>query len=367
MVLVDCLVLALMLLFPLGQLEKLPLGITGVSIYVHDLVLAVAWAYLFLKHRDQLRAWLKAKTLLKDKLLFFFLVFSGIALACWCLALPDWGRDSFKGLGYLVRWLLLLAPYLLFKLRGAKANLPLIRRSIYLMIVLSWIFYLWLPDARHLKLFGWDDHYFRLIGTILDPNYLAIIIVLGFGLELARRKQSLVRIVFLLLSLGLTYSRAGWLSLGVLILGWALAKRKLIKPIFYLSLGLLVFYFIPKPIGEGGNLLRTASVNARLVNYQQSWQVIKDHPVWGVGFNNYPLSSQGNNKADNSLLLVWATTGIVGLVVFLLWWFQLKPTWLFAPILFHSMFNNTLFYPWVLMLVWGISANSKNLSDSVEQ
>ena len=69
---------------------------------------------------------------------------------------------------------------------------------------------------------------------------------------------------------------------------------------------------------------------------------------------------------DSSLLFVGVTTGIVGLAVYL--WliveqmklvnrYRIKPFRVmfyatFAALLVHSLFVNSLFYPWVMIWIW---------------
>jgi len=383
----NCLFLSLFLLFPLGQLEKLPLGIAGVSIYCHDLVLALIWFWLFFSGRPK-----KVFSAGRLKALKIFVL---IAFFSWLVSLFKWGGETVLGLGYLVRWLLLAGVYLASSGWSDKEKnwlKGLIRRAVFLTAVFGWVQYLLLPDLRHLKYFGWDDHYYRLTGTVLDPNLLGIILVLGLGLEFGSRKKNILRKLFLLITLAFTYSRSSWLAWLVLLTGWTISQV-LARPIkmdlfflcrtFFRSLKVLTFYLwlvisliifclLPRPEGEGGNLTRTASIGGRTQSWRNSWQVIKENPILGVGFNNYRLvqrekgfiadgqTDHAGGGVENSFLLVWATTGIIGLSAFLWWVSGLKPFWLILPVLIHALFNNSLFYPWVLILIWGIQSSEKN-------
>lgn len=427
----------LFFLFPLGQLEKLPLNIPGVSIYLHDLVLAGIWITLLLN--------CQIAKLLKDKFTKKFLLFTGIAFLAWIINLPRWGPSvgGLTGLMYLVRWIGLFGIYLLIKSLSSKFLISnseflnksqiqnsefinhnsylinLLKLSVFATAIFGVVQYLLFPDLRYLRYFGWDDHYFRMTGTFLDPNFFGLIMVIGLGLELlagshpeagksaegsppatlyvAMRagrsktvdasldssvaspfrndtKTNWLRVIFYLFCLALTYSRASWVAWLILLVSWTISRifcepikfdpfyllRVLFRPLkllttcFLLLATFLIFYFVPKPYGEGGNLLRTASVVARENNWSQSWQIIKENPVFGVGFNNYQLASPNHTKADNSLLLVWATTGIFGFAAFVWLIFRIQPFWLILPIVIHSFFNNSLFYPWVMILVWAI-------------
>ncbi len=432
------LIIILYLLLPLGQLQRLPLGIAGVSVYVHDLVLVGMWVWILI--RFVIATIVEGSLLKLFKKGFFdgaqndgrvkrFFVFTAIGLLSWLINLPRWGQESIIGLGYLIRWVLLSAPLFLtvilssslrtkdpvnrevlgdssLKLRMTK----LFKKSIFLLALFGWVQYLIFPDLTRMKYFGWDDHFFRLTGTLLDPNFMGILLVLGIGLEFSNFQFSIFKSfkkIFYLITLAFTYSRASYLSWLVLLFGWGINKI-FAKPIkggilklariffrsltaysvyFWLAVSAIIFVLMPRPTGEGGDLTRTASISGRLESYQQVWGVIKKNPLFGVGFNNmrlyksrHPEHREGSTQsltnqgilqsrfrpqndvifdhaaagADNSFLFVWATTGTFGLITFVWLVFSLRPWWLVLPIVIHSFFNNTLFFPWVLIYLWGI-------------
>jgi len=218
----------------------------------------------------------------------------------------------------------------------------------------------------------------------LDPAFTALLINLSFIIWLSRSFDRKVKNIYwwslgliFLVSIGLSFSR---LNYGVLLLSAILIfiirkKTKLITLIVILFISMI--FFLPKPAGEGVNLLRTNSVFAKLENYQLAWKIIADHPVFGVGFNNYRIaqrkygflseenwqSTNAGAGADNSFLFTWATTGIFGFLtlLFLLARIMQKSILLavkneMALILFtstiaiavSSFFVNAFFYPWVL-------------------
>jgi len=244
--------------------------------------------------------------------------------------------------------------------------------------------YFLVPDTRFIYNLGWDEHYFRAIGSFLDPAFTALLINLSFIIWLSRSFDRKVKNIYwwslgliFLVSIGLSFSR---LNYGVLLLSAILIfiirkKTKLITLIVILFISMI--FFLPKPAGEGVNLLRTNSVFAKLENYQLAWKIIADHPVFGVGFNNYRItqrkygflseenwqSTNAGAGADNSFLFTWATTGIFGFLtlLFLLARIMQKSILLavkneMALILFtstiaiavSSFFVNAFFYPWVL-------------------
>ena len=96
------------------------------------------------------------------------------------------------GLLYFLRFL----SYILFFImiwNFVKVDVKIKDKIFYSLIFVSvataifgWAQYIFLPDLRDLKYLGWDDHYFRLVGTFLDPGFTGIILVFGFLLALTK-------------------------------------------------------------------------------------------------------------------------------------------------------------------------------------
>lgn len=270
---------------------------------------------------------------------------------------------------------------------------------------LSFVLYLIFPDMRSLAFFGWDDHYYRLIGTLFDPNYTGLVLSVGILMTLGwiglknRSYSSIVRWLLPVLSLlfsiclGLTFSRSSWLSLVVAITGLfivALIKKQFVlKQLgLILATGLVILatvVFAPKPGGEGVDLTRSASVNSRLAFDQYIFQSLNtsdfmigklvDKPLSDL--NQIALTSQSatnsnrsantpvdfHPKTANNLFvtsLFWG--GIVGLTLVIilfgrwLWQlYQISPLALSILIAWfvHAQFNNSFLEPFVFLFVGG--------------
>ena len=192
---------------------------------------------------------------------------------------------------------------------------------------LGWIQYVFFPDARALWLLGWDDHYFRMMGTLFDPNFFGLLLVLIFLWNLLKLPKSLVSVSMLvatLIGLVATYSRASWFTfLLVLGLYFLQKRRQLLKWLFPFIGIVVVFLLLPKPGGEGVNIFRTHSIVSRINSWEAGIQLFKSHPIFGIGFNQYGnyVASEGKYGAtylpkapDNSFVFVLATSGVVGLL-----------------------------------------------------
>jgi O-antigen ligase len=126
----------------------------------------------------------------------------------------------------------------------------------------------------------------------------------------------------------------------------------------------IVWLGLPRPDGEGVKLERTASIKGRINNWREGGVMFSRYPLLGVGYNalryarNQPTGNHAGAGWDNSLLVVATTTGVIGLVVFLKFLREVwQPSnWLVktsgVAIIIHSLFVNSLFFPWVMLWGW---------------
>ena len=241
-------------------------------------------------------------------------------------------------------------------------------------------------DLRALYFLGWDDHLGRLVSTLLDPNFAGFLI--GFGLiywQSLKTKLSpwiywSANLIFIL-ALTLTFSRASYLStltgLGLTSLLSKSRSAKLANVVIILGLigGII---FIPKPPGEGGKLLRSASIKARIVNdlsslglptnferLKQSKVITHNQSLIMQTTHSYTINHQLPFHAtwpNNLEVFIYHQFGLVGLILFLVilikWGKQLylknKLAGIFLiGLLIHAQFNNTAFEPFVFLIFWG--------------
>lgn len=357
------LILLYLILFPLGQLLgffiqqnfNLPFRIHFTDI----LVLSVASLTLF-KHvtkRKPFPEWVKKSSL--------FVGF-GVLIA---LIAPSFlaVNHSIETFLYPLR----LIGYFLFIYSVSESGLSekFFTKSLLIVSVLSatlgWVQYLLAPDLTSMKLYGWDDHYFRMTGAFLDPSFLGIILVLSILLSVWKKLPFLS--IFLTISLAFTFSRASWLALFA-GLAWFVVKKIEMKHSLVIAIVLIfTIPFLPRPGGEGVNLQRTNSIEQKAVNYVESYKIIEKSPLLGVGLNNicnikhslgFNTSTNSCHGLDNSFLFIFASTGLVGIFLFfnsvVEIFMNIDKKWVtlfFASgvsIFFHSMFTHTLFYPWVM-------------------
>lgn len=266
------------------------------------------------------------------------------------------------------------------KINYKKRNKELLINSLLGVSIISaifgWIQFFAVPDLKPFFEWGWDQHLFRLVGAFLDPTFLGLIIVFGLVISMIRfievkdKGKYLLIGLFLLVSLAFTYSRASYVAFlagaGYLLY----AKNKIGYVLYPIILLLALILFLPTSKNRSISFFRSFSAIARLENYADTIKVYKTSPALGIGFNNMclarqntvgpePFTSHACGGSDSSLLLILATTGIVGLIVFaysarsVLISVGQDPNFLIVgssivSLMVHSFFSNSMFYPWIM-------------------
>lgn len=263
-----------------------------------------------------------------------------------------------------------------------------------IFIILGFAQLVFYPDLTSLTAYGWDPHQSRIVSTFLDPNYAGFIYVISFTLATSYLlfKTQLKKItVYAYLSIAslsfvatvLTFSRSSYLALLVSI--FVISAVKSFK-LFVVMIVLISTMLVLVPQAKNriiGAISIDETSRARIQSWENALFIFQKNPVLGVGFNTYrftqvrydlfspdnPLGGNSGSGSDSSLLLVAATTGIVGLLAFLtLALFILKGLFkkarknpitlaalaIFIALLVHTQFVNSFFYPQIILLVWVI-------------
>lgn len=269
---------------------------------------------------------------------------------------------------------------------------------------------------------GWDPHIGRLLSTWFDPNFvgglLSFVICIIFGIITGKQKKSLLFTVYSLLSIScllialyLTYSRSSYLACGIGLLAiTGVRSRKLLVlgmlliSLAFLTLGQAQDRFMDlwesfKSIlgtSDYASLFNTdATSRLRLESWQDAIAIIKSHPLLGSGYNSYKYAQWNmglisdidlhhSTGSDSTLLNIFATTGILGLTSYLLFYgkalliaiknsaestqisaYNLGLMGGLVAILVHATFVNSLLFPHILIFFWislGLSTKIKPVS-----
>jgi hypothetical protein len=228
-----------------------------------------------------------------------------------------------------------------------------------------------LNNLSELARFGWDPHINRLAGSFLDPNFMAFYLCLYFILNRYFLKNNYIEYIAII-SIFLTVSRNGILTfLIILLLSTKITIKKIIY--FFLIFSLLLL-LVPQVFNRFTQFSDSNdSSYQRLISWNEGLKVANFSNFWGIGFNNYRNSAEfykinsgqelvknSANSVDSSLLFILITTGVFGLVVFVIhlisFTFQNKLIWqnvvLLVGLLFNSLFINSLFYPQTCLFLY---------------
>lgn len=193
---------------------------------------------------------------------------------------------------------------------------------------------------------------YRIAGPIGDPNYYAQIMAVIVPIALERviheknrwlRLLAVWALVVSVFSVVLTFSRGGFLAMGVALLALLFFYRPRVYHAPLIIFAVVGFYFITPPnyverifslqeiLAISGSLrTEDLALRGRISENLAGFEMLGSNPLFGVGLNNYDnlfseysqqagLALVSTERAAHNLYLeVAAETGIVGLVAFMI-------------------------------------------------
>jgi len=303
----------------------------------------------------------KTKNLkVKNKYFFYFLIFAWIFLL---FNLFKYQIYSLKPIFYLIRLTCLLS-FFIFPINLGNKTKNIFNLFIIANIIFGFIQYFVWPNFTYFDVSNWDPHLYRLVSTFFDPTFTGLI-YLFFIVKLFLDKKIPYRwplLIVTYIAMVLTYSRSSYLTFLLAFTFIAINLKKLKIFLFSFLLITITIFLLPRQPGEGTKLERTSSIQAKIENYKEGWQMFIKSPLIGFGYNNLSFirdtknpDSHDNSGFDGSIMTLLTTTGIIGTIIFLFGSKNLylksdltKKTFLIS-ILFHSLFANSLLYPWILL------------------
>jgi hypothetical protein len=364
-----------------GQIQRIQLSYHA-AFYAHDLFITLFVFATSLIHSKTIFGFLK-KQWFENPVWKWLAIFLGWSLFSLIFNQLLFGFNIFPWLYWLRLFVYLSAGILMYKLKheGSQRHqwlkLVFIISSI-IFLSIGFLQYLLIPDLRFLGSQGWDVHFFRLAGSLLDPNFLGMILVNSlfvwiFAIASNNNWRMGVGVLFIL-ALLLTYSRSSYgafLLMSVFCLFLSKTKpsaAKVKKPLLILTaLFIMLIPFLPRPGGLGVQLSRTETMVSRTkVNQEALANISFDDLIMGKGLFvstvNLEVSDQiiHANFPDNLFVFLLTGTGIIGVALFLYFLFLLFKNLyhnnslhflLILGILAHSMFNLTLTEPINLLML----------------
>ena len=333
----------------------------------------------------------KRKIYLARNVSYFFIIFVSCALLSLTLALNSFTiSEVASGALFLLRFIFYFAIAIVTLNIVQKKE---IERWLKVILALGATFSIFgllqllvLPDLRFLSNFGWDPHLNRLVSSLIDPNFTGGLIVLFTVVSLSLyvfKKNTFYLILSLLfiIPLILTFSRSSYLALMTAIVAIGIIK----SPRLLLAL-LVVFLFLITAVPKSRERVISAftldeTARSRIESWHLAYSFFSDNYLFGVGFNTFrfaqiksgsfsvdnPEGGHSGSGADSSILLVAATTGIIGLLSFSLFlaaifkgaltgvgknYLKLISFASITSLIVHSQFVNSLFFPQIMVVFW---------------
>lgn len=371
-------------LLPLANLLRFDVGL-GVAVLPLDCVVGLI-ALVALPHH--LRNW----TILRaDRLFQCAAIFVGLGLISLVVNLSWLAPLSFSVSSlYMLRFMVYAQLMWVVGYLPADAR-PKVLKGLALAGIVSVVAgilqYFFYTDLRNLYYAGWDEHIFRIFGTFLDPNFSGAYFLCTVGMLSMLKKHKLLYTSILrpiiwaqagiACAIALTYSRSSYVALLVYAgLNALLQKNRRLLATIAISFFAVLAILSTNRAHESVNLFRTASIQARITEYQQAQEIIADSPLLGVGFNAYRYAQLRHGFLDfeswqrdhagagvpNSWLFVLATTGIFGFIAYLGMWLHMGRKLLkqrehilvalLVGLGIHAFFENTLFYPYLMFTIF---------------
>ncbi len=397
--------IALLLIANLGRIPAFSTGDRVAPILVNDIVVGALIAAAGITA-------VARRSLVLDRTACLALAFAALGGVSAVLSVPRFGLSALQlmaSLAYLARWLFYFSVYVVVINFVRRPDVESVWATLETVILVfagfgilqsaflpgfAQIVY---PESRLIE--DWDPQGHRLVSTFLDPNLAGAFIDIGLVVLLARHSTGARvqpwKLLVLVVALVLTASRSSVLGFAVgiasIVLMRGLSKRMLRVVV---AGGLLSLVAMPRVLAYArvyNKLTIDASALARVTSWLNGLHVLSDHPVIGVGINTwgYVQERYGGLRAhtatyaiDGGLLFVAVMTGFVGLALFLamLWtvFARARRVWrddeessghrglaigaaaTIPVIVTHSLFANSLFFPYLmeaLWLAWGLVAS----------
>lgn len=384
--LVKLLILATVASLLFGQILRIPIGSEG-AINLTDILVCISVIIFFVHSLVVKKSLNIPRNLFLPSTLFILSAILSIVLALNSFT----ALQTASGTIFLIRFVAyLLFPLLIYNTIAKEDIQSWINVLLAIGLIFTIIGFLQLifvSDLTFLTQYGWDPHQKRIVSTLLDPNFSGYVfaLLIAFSLNLYLFKKKLVYIFLALTfstALLLTFSRSSYLAiLAVLgIIGIFKSPKSLMLTIVGF---ILIFAFVPKFQSRIiGALTFDETSISRVESWKKALTIFAQNPIFGVGFNTYRYAQEregfieqgnlgGHSAAgtDSSILLIAATTGIVGLLFFAFLIFRiaqifstgLKNSYLklaslasFIGLLIHSQFVNSLLFPQIMLMLFFI-------------
>ena len=313
------------------------------------------------------------------------------------------GFGLLVSLAYLARWLAYFMLYVVLRNAISRADAPRLWKPVEWMLLFHAGFgilqsaflpnfaQMVYPDSR--DYIDWDVQGRRLVSTILEPNIVAGMLMIGILVQFALISSGVAvkrwKVGMMLLALVLTVSRSAVVGFAAGLMTLLLIRglsRRLVRVLLVVGgLGMLALPLLVRLAIAYNKFAFDAqsSGGLRIIAWLRALQVLGDHLVFGIGFNTFGFVSEAygyerigtsSYATDGGLLFIAVMTGLVGLTVYcyMLWvvFASSRRVWMDADqtpetrglamgiasatvaVVIHSVFVNSILTTFVMEMLW---------------
>ncbi|PIX70343.1 hypothetical protein COZ39_04585 [Candidatus Roizmanbacteria bacterium CG_4_10_14_3_um_filter_33_21] len=359
---INFLLVATLLLFSLGQLGRISFFNQQINIYLYEIGVVLVLIVMFFKYK--FRPFRSNLNLSKTLYMLIGILLVGFFVNIFYF---NSVQNLIAGL-YFIRLLMYLL--LIFYLLHYQPNISqFIVIFTIITIVIGVTQYFLYPDLRNLYYDGWDPHLYRVFSQFFDTSIAGAIYGLLFlyfiqKKEFKYKKLNICLLVLLLLFIVFTFSRSLYIAFVITTVLYFFHNHLRKFALGIIILFILFVIIAPKPSGEGVNLARMFSINTRVNDYKTAIKLWSKQPIFGYGYNHIREVKNTNQTIDNhagasfhsSFLNILVTGGIVGLMAYLfflyqLFWLRINGKYFGVFLIIMSCFDNVLLHPFILFLV----------------
>lgn len=218
--------------------------------------------------------------------------------------------------------------------------------------------------------FGGNSLNLASILSVIIP--LVLIMILDNTVFVRLRKICLLLLACMILGILAGKSRGAWLTLSIittiLLLIYAMKNKKVVVCFLSAIICLGAFFIVSNDYKNRflsiTNVTDNTSNSARLSMWKASWNIIKDHPVVGVGLGQFGHEYQTKyflekrfshyNHCHNNVLKIWAETGTFGVIGFLTMCFYILLSNFIVWLKDRNTYSLMICSSWLSFLIFGM-------------
>jgi len=186
-------------------------------------------------------------------------------------------------------------------------------------------------DPRRFVVVGFFSSSLTYAHSLIVPLGWALAATVARGRWVVPRAVAAGSVALILVGLLLSTARGGWIA-GAVVLGLAFligeARHRVAVAVGAAAIAIVAFSVSPGLRAEARSIIVPSANAGRVAIYGANLDIVRDHPVFGVGYGNYDREARAyyerypeadrRSHAHNSFLQVAADAGLVGLSAFCL-------------------------------------------------